>query len=392
MVRGAVKKPDSNPTSAERRFGAKILVFLGGTWFLGGVFMRSALDDFMPFGAAWFIMSVTFMLWGTYVLGETKKKAQVPVRQPAVVKRPAQTKTETLWLIVNRLFTTIPFTSAEGVIRLYKNRETAENYVKNNTKYQLTAMTIRTDQLEFCKGLWSQMGIKSYEIYSDHENFEAEKVNESGFIGDRMALLALRIKQNSLTGVNKSLLELEYDLLKREFNTTPLLVPMAYDDDKGELMAADTAIHMTDRANRLLSGLLYDKDTGPKNPIPTYFGIKDHTGERLAAMWNGNRVLYYGGTEIIANSTTDENNAEATYNRPKVMHCYFADNTHTGSHMLAAFTNIKDLRKMYGGKRIALFTFAELAHLAKSGDGIVINPGPAGVSLEMNHETINKLL
>jgi hypothetical protein len=60
--------------------------------------------------------------------------------------------------------------------------------------------------------------------------------------------------------------------------------------------------------------------------------------------------------------------------------------------MLTAFTNIKDLRKIYSSKRIALFTFSELAALAKGSDGIVINPGPAGVSLEIGPETINKLM
>ena len=392
MLRKSVMKSESKPTEAERRMGAKILIFLGGTWLLAGLFMRSVLDDFMPFGGAWFIMSTAFMLWGTYILGATRKKTESLVPQPAVIKPPVEPKTEILWLIVNRLFTTIPFTSAEGIIRLYKNREDAEAYVKNDTKYQLTAMTIRTNQLELCKDLWAQMGIKSYEIYSDYENCICEKVNETNFIGDRTALLALRIKQNSLSGYNKSLLELKYDLLKRELNTTPLLVPMAYDNDKEDLMSSDTAIHMTDRANRLLSNLLYDNDGGPKNPIPTYFGIKDHTGERLAVMWNGARVLYYGGAETISADIADEQPAEIPRNFPKVMHCYFADNTTTGSHMLAAFTNIKDLRKIYSGKRIALFTFSELAALAKGSDGIVINPGPAGVSLEIGPETINKLM
>ena len=392
MLKRSVMKSESKPTEAERRMGAKILIFLGITWLLAGLFMRSVLDDFMPFGIAWFVLSTIFMLWGAYVLGETRKKPEISVQQPSAIKQLAVPETETLWLIVNRLFTTIPFTSAEGVIRLYKNRGDAETYVNRNTNHQLTAMTIRTNQLELCKGLWAQMGIKTYEIYADSGTSVKKTVNENNFIGDRVALLALRIKQNLLSATNKSLMELEYDLLKRELNTTPLLVPMAYDNDSDKLMSADTAIHMTDRANRLLSGLLYDKGAGPKNPIPAYFGIKDHTGERLAVMWNGNRVLYYGGAETITADTASDNTTEIIHNTPKVMHCYFADNTNTGSHMLAAFTNIKDLRKIYRDKRIALFTFSELAALAKGSDGIVINPGPAGVSLEIGPETINKLM
>ena len=164
------KKSYNKPTEAEKRFGAKILLFFGSVWLLAGLLMRSVLEDFMPFGAVWFIMATVFMLWGTYILGETKKKPEndtvTATHQPEVVKQPQQPKTETLWLIVNRLFTTAPFTSAEGMIRLYKNGEDAQTYVKNNTKYQLTAMTIRTNQLELCKGLWAQMGIKSFEIYS----------------------------------------------------------------------------------------------------------------------------------------------------------------------------------------------------------------------------------
>ncbi|MBP0980555.1 MAG: SseB family protein, partial [Oscillospiraceae bacterium] len=217
-------------------------------------------------------------------------------------------------------------------------------------------------------------------------------VNEISFIGDRIALLALRIKQNLISAANKSLLELEYDLLKRELSTTPLLVPMAYSDDNEDAMPSDSAIHMTDRANFMLSALLYDKNSGPKNPIPSYLGIKDHTGQRLAVMWNGNRVIYYGGAEPIAADIAGKSAEETPGNTPKVMHCYFADNKHTGSHMLAAFTNIKDLRKMYGNRRIALFTFSELAALSKSGDGIVINPGQTGVSFEMDHQTIEKLI
>ena len=39
MLRKSVMKSESKPTEAERRMGAKILIFLGGTWLLAGLFM-----------------------------------------------------------------------------------------------------------------------------------------------------------------------------------------------------------------------------------------------------------------------------------------------------------------------------------------------------------------
>ena len=68
------------------------------------------------------------------------------------------------------------------------------------------------------------------------------------FIGDMIALLLVRIRQNTVRDGDKNFLAMDYDWLKSELARTPLLVPMTYDNDSRELAAKDTALHMTARA------------------------------------------------------------------------------------------------------------------------------------------------
>ena len=392
------KKIDSRPSDSERRFGAKILLGLGGIWTAGGLFMRSVLDGFMPYGIGWFIMSIGFMLWGVYVLGESKKK-----KEPLLVEKPAETKParpepdkkpqpEKMWVPVNKQYPLLPFTTADGRIRLYKDSSAAQRYIDHKSEFPLVGLSLTKDQLEQCKNVWTKLGIKSIDIYSDDENFTTEKTSDMNYIGDMIALLMVRIRQNSLRKDDKNFVEMDYDWLKKELETTPLLVPFTYDNDSREQISKDTALHMTDAANRQLSKLLRDENNQPKNPIPSYYGTKLLTGDKYGVMWNGDQVIYYGGMETVDGIAGGGNAHRQENGDRKIMHPFFADNRKTGTHMLAVFTNIKDLRNMYPNKRVAVFTFREMAALSKEGDGIIFDPGAASLCFEMNHETIGRLL
>lgn len=392
-----VKKLANKPSEKERRFGAKILVGLGGIWTAGGLFMASVLEDFMPFGIGWFVMSIGFMLWGTYMLGESKKKKEPLLTEKPVVEKPKPKPPEKqpknkLWVVVNKQFPLLPFTTADGRMRLYKDSAAAQRYIDHKREFPLIALSLTEKQLENCKNIWVKFGIKSIDIYADDENFSTEKTTDTNFIGDMAALLLLRIKQNSLRTDDKSFLAMDWDWLKKELATTPLLVPIAFDNDDENAMAKDSAVHMTAGANRMRSALLKYENGQPKNPIPSYYGIKKLTGDRFGVMWNGDRVMYYGGMDTV-NRMVQENNTEAvTENNGKVMHCFFADNAKTKTHMLAVFTNMEDLRNMFPTKRVGMYTFSELAKLAKEGDGMVIDPGSASLNAEIDHNTIEKLI
>ena len=118
------KKADSKPSDSEKRFAAKVLIGLGGIWTAGGLFMRTVLDNFMPFGTAWFIMTISFMLWGVYVLGESKKKPRSllvekpinPVNKPLKEKADEKKEKEKMWIVVNKHQPLLPFTTADGRI------------------------------------------------------------------------------------------------------------------------------------------------------------------------------------------------------------------------------------------------------------------------------------
>ena len=101
--------------------------------------------------------------------------------------------------------------------------------------------------------------------------------------------------------------------------------------------------------------------------------------------------MYYGGMEKVAEITGGDSE-QSEQGGPKIMRPFFADNSKTNAHMLAVFTNMKDLRSMYPDKRVAVFTFREMAALSKEGDGIVFDPGAGALGFEMNHETIEKLI
>lgn len=391
-----LKKAQNKPSASEKRFGAKVLLGLGGIWTAGGLFMRTVLDGFMPFGIAWFILSIGFMLWGMYMLGESKKKPVSLIEEKPVQEKPKPVQPEAkenpqpekMWVVVNKQFPLLPFTTADGRIRLYKNSGAAQRYIDHKSEFPLVAMSLTQDQLERCKDIWTKLGIKSIDIYTEDEKFTTEKTTDTNYIGDMVALLLLRIKQNTVRNGDKNFLAMDYDWLKKELASTPLLVPMTYDNDDPAHTAKDTSLHMTDGANRQLSALLRGEDNQPKNPIPSYYGMKMLTGDKFGVIWNGDKVLYYGGMETAAESDTQQTPGNARIMRP-----FFADNTKTKTHMLAVFTNITDLRNMYPGKRVAAFAFSELANLAaKEGDGIVFDPGPASLSFEMNSETIEKLL
>lgn len=393
------KKIDSRPSDSERRFGAKILLGLGGIWTAGGLLMRTVLDNFLPFGIAWFIMSVGFMLWGMYVLGESKKKTEpLLVEKPVEPKpKPVQKKPEEkpqeekMWVVVNKQYPLIPFTTADGRIRLYKNPGAAQRYIDHKKEFPLIALSLNKNQLAQCKDIWTKMGIKSIDIYSDDENFVTEKTTDMNFIGDMIALLLVRIRQNTVRDGDKNFLAMDYDWLKKELAGTPLLVPVTYDSDSRERITKDTALHMTDAANRLLSKLMRDENNQPKNPIPSYYGTKLLTGDQFGIIWNGDQVMYYGGMEKVAEITGGDSE-QTEQSGPKIMRPFFADNSKTKAHMLAVFTNMKDLRNMYPDKRVAVFTFREMAALSKEGDGIVFDPGAGALGFEMNPETIEKLI
>ncbi len=391
-----LKKVQSKPSAGEKRFGAKVLIGLGGIWTAGGLLMRTVLDGFMPFGIAWFILSIGFMLWGMYMLGESKKIIEEkPVQEkpkPAQPKAEEKPQPEKMWVVVNKKFPLLPFTTADGRIRLYKNSSAAQRYIDHKSEFPLVAMSLTHDQMERCKDIWVKLGIKSIDIYTDDEKITTEKTTDTNYIGDMIALLLLRIKQNTVRNGDKNFLAMDYDWLKKELATTPLLVPMTYDNDDRAQTVKDTALHMTDGANRQLSALLRGEDNQPKNPIPSYYGTKMLTGDKFGVMWNGDKVLYYGGMETVVEMTAGGDAQPQAQNGARIMRPFFADNTNTKTHMLAVFTNIKDLRNMYPGKRVAAFTFSELATLSKEGDGIVFDPGSASLSFEMNSETIEKLL
>lgn len=393
------KKADSKPSDSEKRFAAKVLIGLGGIWTAGGLFMRTVLDNFMPFGIAWFIMSISFMLWGVYVLGESKKKPRSllvekpinSVNKPLKEKADEKKEKEKMWVVVNKQQPLLPFTTADGRIRLYKDSAAAQRYIDHKSEFPLVAMSLTQDQMERCKDIWVKLGIKSIDIYSDDEKFITEKTTDSNFIGDMIALLLLRIKQNTVRSDDKNFLKMDYDWLKRELAATPLLVPFNYDNDNRANSAKDISLHMTDAANRQLSRLLRDENNQPKNPIPSYYGTKLLTGEKFGIIWNGDTVMYYGGMEKTAEAA-DDGKVNSDHNGPKIMRPFFADNSKTDTHMLAAFTNIRDLRNLYPDKRIAVFSFGELAALSKEGDGIVFDPGSASLSFEMDRTAIEKLI
>lgn len=394
-----VKKLASKPSEKERRFGAKILVGLGGIWTAGGLFMASVLEDFMPFGIGWFVMSISFLVWGTYVLGESKKKkepllVEKPVSNPPkpVQEKPVPQPENKLWVVVNKKLPLLPFTTADGRIRLYKDSAAAQRYIDHKKEFPLIALSLTEKQLERCKSIWVKFGVKSIDIYSDDEKFTTDKTADTNFIGDMVALLLLRIKQNTVRNGDKNFLAMDYDWLKKELETTPLLVPMTYDNDDENAMAKDSAIHMTDGANLLLSKLLKDENGQPKNPIPTFYGIKKLTGDKFGVMWNGDRVMYYGGMETVDRMVQENSSEAATENGGKVMHCFFADNAKNKTHMLAVFTNMEDLRNMFPTKRVGMYTFRELVKLSKEGDGIIFDPGSASLCAEMDHDTIEKLI
>lgn len=394
------KKADSKPSDKERLFGAKIMLGLGGIWTAGGLFMASVLEGFMPFGIGWFVLSIGFMLWGTYILGESKKKkepllVEKPVTSPPKPepKKPApQPEKEKLWVVVNKSFPLLPFTTADGRIRLYKDSAAAQRYIDHKKEFPLNAMSLTPEQLERCKNIWVKFGIKSIDIYSDDEKFITDKTTDSNFIGDMVALLLLRIRQNTVRNGDKNFLAMDYDWLKKELETTPLLVPMTYDNDDETAMAKDTAIHMTAGASRLLSNMLKDENGQPRNPIPTFYGIKKLTGDRFGVIWNGDSVVYYGGMETSGEIRQENSSAATTEDGNRIMHCFFADNAKTKAHMLAVFTNMEDLRNMFPTKRVGMYTFSELTRLAQEGDGIIFDPGSASLCAEIDHTTIEKLI
>ena len=249
---------------------------------------------------------------------------------------------------------------------------------KQRIKYLYDNTTEFIDKDTGEKRIWTQKDI-------------TEKTTDSNFIGDMIALLLLRIKQNTVRSDDKNFLKMDYDWLKRELATTPLLVPFNYDNDNRANSAKDISLHMTDAANRQLSRLLRDENNQPKNPIPSYYGTKLLTGEKFGIIWNGDTVMYYGGMEKTAEAA-DDGKVNSDHNGPKIMRPFFADNSKTDTHMLAAFTNIRDLRNLYPDKRIAVFSFGELAALSKEGDGIVFDPGSASLSFEMDRTAIEKLI
>ncbi len=390
-----VKKLANRPSDKEKRFGAKIFIGLGAVWTAGGLFMASVLEGFMPYGIGWFVMSMGFMLWGTYLLGESKKeKKPLLVEKPVAAqqKPPVKQPEDKLWVVVNKQFPLLPFTTADGRMRLYKDSGAAQRYIDHKKEFPLNALSLSKEQLERCKSIWVKFGIKSIDIYSDDKEFTTEKTAETNFIGDMVALLLLRIKQNSLRSGDKNFLAMDYDWLKKKLATTPLLVPIAFDNDDETAMAKDSAIHMTDGANRLLSDLLKDENSQPKNPIPAFYGTKKLTGDKFGVIWNGDRVMYYGGMETVDRMAQENSTGPVTENSGKMMHCFFADNAKTQTHMLAVFTNMEDLRNMFPTKRVGLYTFSELAKLSREGDGIIFDPGSASLCAEMDHNTIEKLI
>ncbi|MBQ5327411.1 MAG: hypothetical protein J6K80_09435, partial [Oscillospiraceae bacterium] len=311
--------------------------------------------------------------------------------KPLKEKADEKKEKEKMWIVVNKHQPLLPFTTADGRIRLYKDSAAAQRYIDHKSEFPLVAMSLTQDQLERCKDIWVKLGIKSIDIYSDDENFITEKTTDTNFIGDMIALLLLRIKQNTVRSDDKNFLKMDFDWLKRELAATPLLVPFNYDNDNRANSAKDTSLHMTDAANRQLSRLLRDENNQPKNPIPSYYGTKLLTGEKFGIIWNGDNVMYYGGMEKSAEAA-DDDNVNSDQNGPKIMRPFFADNSKTDTHMLAAFTNIRDLRNLYPDKRIAVFSFGELAALSKEGDGIVFDPGSASLSFEMDRTAIEKLI
>lgn len=388
------RKEKYKSTPKEKRAGATALTVLGVIWTLGGFSMAAVLDDFFPYGFAWFAISISFTVLGVVIFRQSKKEETIPqekLTMPVAVDMQAVNKNENrLWIAVNEFNPALPFIEGDNSISLFSDIQKMQEYIKQQAGYTLKVLSLDRRMTDKMKNIWQRYGIITIKLYENDGSCINQKCSEKNYIGSEIESTLLKIMQNKpmATLGQQSLYHMEKDSLRRLFADIPLLVPFRYDSDSEEAIKADRQIHMTEKACMQLSVLLKNDNGTPKEEIPVYYGIEQLRGKHTVTMWNGGRVIYYGGTEILS-EVSGEN--EFSGSKSRIMHPMFADNRKTKMHMVAAFTNIADLREMYTQHRVALFSFSELAALAKEGDGIVVNPGIRGLCAVLDHETTEKL-
>lgn len=391
-----LQKEKYKSTPGERRAGAIVIIALGTIWTLGGLSMVAVLEDFLPYGFAWFIISFGFIAGGIAIYRKSKEEqnSQIKTTLPVAFQQKdaniAQTN-EKLWIIVNTFNPAIPFIEGDNSISLFADNKKTMEYIHHNQGYSLQALSLERSMLENMKDLWQRYGIHTVKINEKDNSSTIIQCCEKRYIGSETENTVIKLMQNSpaVTEEKKALYSIEADSLRRILAQTPLLVPFRYDDDDIRQAKEDRQIHMTEKACTQLSALLKNEAGQPKQDIPVYYGMEKLRGEHTVTMWHSGKVIYYGGAAVLRETANDEKSGMNT--RIKIMHPMFADNPKENLHMVAVFTNIADLKELYKQHRVALFSFSELATLAKEGDGIIINPGAKGICAQLNHSLINEL-
>lgn len=389
------------PSPKEQRFGGKVLIFLGVIWTLGAIIINTVVDGFMPYGLIWYIMSIGFIVWGSVILRKNSKKAEEINKASNEITQdqstnaiPKQPEKPRLYILINSKNPVLPYLDSERCIHLYKSEKDAYDFAGKNFILDLSVAHIVEEQLPDLEKSWLRYGVKTVKIHQTKDEFTSHSCanTDKDYIGSMVASILLQMYQNEkkyITAEQDVQWKTLQSMLANIIKTTPFLVPFKYGDETDANSLQDNSLHMTTKAAEQLSFLL--KKEKELHIFPSYLGFHLLAQGKHGTLWHNDKLIYMGSTKRI-DAAAENNDMSLLYpDSNKMMRPMFADNTQQKSHMIAAFTNITDLRRMYPNERVAAFSFDDIVNLTNEGDGIIINPSRTGLCYQMPHSFINEI-